>query len=404
MRPERPAASLTPSTGCSAPSRLVTCGMSGRMFSGDSPRYRARWPPAPPPLVLAVARRCGSPRCWSPAPPPRRPAPRGPTLPRRGRLPAVGHRRRAGVPGRSSGTAARAGQLRLTTPARDHEVGRDAVRRGQLDLAVGQPRLRAHRAGAVVDRDAPRGHARRRSTSAASARRGTRSSWDTLGRWASGDAPFRRTSLGSAARRPGPGRTDTWVRRYGGLRSWQLRVPLLRRAGTRPTPPVGTVGAMVSDLPHVDRVTTSSARRRARDRARRPALLADGARRRVPAVRRRRRGLVLADRPPRWCSAYYARLPPPRPYAWVQDVVRRPVGRPRRADDLRRRLRRHRQLAVQHRLRRAARRARVRDPVRVAARGRAVHQGRHPGRHLDHLRPRRALRRPDLRHATATSS
>ena len=43
----------------------------------------------------------------------------------------------------------------------------------------------------------------------------------------------------------------------GAFRSWQLRVRLLRRVGTSLTPRVGTVGAMVSDLPSVARVTTS---------------------------------------------------------------------------------------------------------------------------------------------------
>ena len=62
---------------------------------------------------------------------------------------------------------------------------------------------------------------------------GTRSSWDTLGRWAGGDASFERTSLGSQTDDLARVATDTWVATYGGFTSWQLRVRLLRRAGTR---------------------------------------------------------------------------------------------------------------------------------------------------------------------------
>src|SRR5690349_7663060 len=86
---------------------------------------------------------------------------------------------------------------------------------------------------------------------------GSRSSWDTLGRWVSGDQAFARTSLGSQTDDLARVATDTWVAKYGGFRSWQLRVKLLRKAGTTLTPQVGTVGAVASDLPAVDRVTTS---------------------------------------------------------------------------------------------------------------------------------------------------
>ena len=108
-----------------------------------------------------------------------------------------------------------------------------------------------------------------------------------------------------------------------------------------------------------------------------------------------------------WCSptstamvlGYYDALPAAGQYALGDSRIPRPLGRPRRPRDLRLRLRRHRQLAVQHRLRRRryaddAFVTRLRQP----ARGRAVHPRRHPARRLDRLRPRRARRRPDLVH------
>ena len=45
---------------------------------------------------------------------------------------------------------------------------------------------------------------------------GTRSSWDTLGRWARGDATFKRTSVGSQTDDLARVATDTWVAKYGG--------------------------------------------------------------------------------------------------------------------------------------------------------------------------------------------
>ena len=147
--------------------------------------------------------------------------------------------------------------------------------------------------------------------------RGRLSSWDTLGRWASGDSTFRRTSLGSQRDDLAHVATDSWRTSYGGLRSWQLRVSLLRRAGTTLTPQVGTVGAMVSALPHVDRVTRSA-----------PGV----ARGRVLAVPRYSQMVHAGEYPQyggggqAWCSptatsmvlAYYRRLPPPSAYAWVR--------------------------------------------------------------------------------------
>ena len=146
---------------------------------------------------------------------------------------------------------------------------------------------------------------------------GTRSSWDTLARWSSGDASFKRTSLLRQADDLAHVNVDTWEANYGGFRSWQLRVALFRKAGTSLTPLVGKVGAMASEVPHVDRVSTST-----------PGV----ARGRVLNVPRYSQ-MVHAGEYPRyggggeaWCSptsttmvlAYYGKLPSASEYAWVR--------------------------------------------------------------------------------------
>ena len=85
---------------------------------------------------------------------------------------------------------------------------------------------------------------------------GTRSSWDSLGRWASHDTDFRRTSQGSQPDDLGTVATDTW--KVPGLTSWQVRVTLLREAGSTATPRLDAVGAMVSRLPATADVATSA--------------------------------------------------------------------------------------------------------------------------------------------------
>ncbi|MCW2796573.1 C39 family peptidase [Nocardioides sp.] len=146
---------------------------------------------------------------------------------------------------------------------------------------------------------------------------GPRSSWDVLGRWASGDRFVRRTTVSGQPDDLAAVNVDTWVAaRPAGLTSWQLRVSLLRRvAAASSSPSLDTVGAVASRLP-------SGA----------PATSAPG-----PA-----RGIVL-DVPrysqmshrghypqwggggEAWCSptstsmvlGYYDALPPPSSYAWV---------------------------------------------------------------------------------------
>jgi hypothetical protein len=146
--------------------------------------------------------------------------------------------------------------------------------------------------------------------------RGTRSSWDTLARWAGPDATFARTSLGAQRDDLAHVATDTWEADQG-LSGWQTRVSLLRRTGTTATPLVRTIGAVASRLPDVDRVARSQ-----------PGI-ARGVVLPVPRYSQ----MVHAGEYPRyggggeaWCSptattmvlAYYRRLPPPSDYAWVR--------------------------------------------------------------------------------------
>jgi hypothetical protein len=82
-----------------------------------------------------------------------------------------------------------------------------------------------------------------------------RSSWDTLASWARDDDDFTRTSPSSQTDDLGRVSYDTWL--TGGASAWQLRVTLLRPAGSRAVPKVFSVGAMASRLPDVSSVTTS---------------------------------------------------------------------------------------------------------------------------------------------------
>lgn len=142
-----------------------------------------------------------------------------------------------------------------------------------------------------------------------------RSSWDTLGRWASGDASFRRSSQGSQDDDLARVATDTFVA-DSSFDAWQLRVTLLRRTGTTSTPQVDAIGAMVSRVPASTGVTTSRpgvARGVTLDVPRYSQMVHDG------------------DYPQydgggeAWCSptsttmvlGYYGSLPAAADYAWV---------------------------------------------------------------------------------------
>ena len=80
---------------------------------------------------------------------------------------------------------------------------------------------------------------------------GTRSSWDVLARWTSGDGYTRRTTVSGQSDDLASVNVDTWVAsQSAGLASYQLRVELMRRTGaTTKSPSVDTIGAMASRLP-----------------------------------------------------------------------------------------------------------------------------------------------------------
>jgi hypothetical protein len=149
---------------------------------------------------------------------------------------------------------------------------------------------------------------------------GRLSSWDVVGRWASGDRHVRRTSV------PGQGddladvNVDTWqVNSAAGVAAWQVRVTLLRGGSKQPT--VDSVGAVASRLPDVSDVATSA-----------PGP-GSGTTLRVPRYSQ----MIHQGHYPAWgsggeawCSptstsmvlGYYHALPPRTAYGWV------PAGHP----------------------------------------------------------------------------
>ncbi len=78
---------------------------------------------------------------------------------------------------------------------------------------------------------------------------GRRSSWDLLGRWASGDKFVERTTVSGQSDDLASVNVDTW-RAPAGLVAYRLRVTMGRKAGASSNPPsVGAVSAMASRLP-----------------------------------------------------------------------------------------------------------------------------------------------------------
>jgi hypothetical protein len=146
-----------------------------------------------------------------------------------------------------------------------------------------------------------------------------RSSWDTLASWAREDDEFTRTSPGSQTDDLGRVSYDTWL--TGGASAWQLRVTLLRPAGSRAVPKVFSVGAMASRLPDVSSVATSK-----------PDASSGALGKVLPVPRysqmahkgyyRQYDGGGAA-----WCSptstamilGYYGALPSERAYSWVRE-------------------------------------------------------------------------------------
>ncbi|MEU1168080.1 peptidase C39 family protein, partial [Streptomyces sp. NPDC005921] len=86
---------------------------------------------------------------------------------------------------------------------------------------------------------------------------GTQTPWYVMGRWAAGDQDIKRTSVDGQS----DGKSTIWTDTFAiddattGLRltSYQLRLTLYRKPGTKLTPTVWRLGAMGSDIP--DRFT-----------------------------------------------------------------------------------------------------------------------------------------------------
>lgn len=146
---------------------------------------------------------------------------------------------------------------------------------------------------------------------------GTLSTWDVLGRWTSGDAFTRRTTVSGQSDDLASVNVDTWVaNQTAGLASWQLRVLLMRRTGaTTASPSLDQVGAMSSRLPSGPVATSSPGVAR--------GVVLD-----VPRYSQ----MIHRGHYPRWggggeawCSptstsmvlGYYDALPDPSTYAWI---------------------------------------------------------------------------------------
>ena len=151
---------------------------------------------------------------------------------------------------------------------------------------------------------------------------GRQSSWDSLGRWASHDIAFHRMSLGSQADDFGRVAVDTLVTNPGvTYRSWQLRVTLMRRAGSGKTPTLTKLAAVASRLPGSS--ATSTPRSGARVSLRVPRYSQQIHRGEYPQ---------WDGGGEAWCSptstsmalSFWGRGPTPRQYDWVNDDYAQP--------------------------------------------------------------------------------
>ncbi|MCL2541728.1 MAG: peptidase C39 family protein [Nocardioidaceae bacterium] len=145
-------------------------------------------------------------------------------------------------------------------------------------------------------------------------------SWDTLARWAGGDKHISRTSLGPQGDDGTSVDVDTW--KTAGLRSYQLRVHLMRRHGSSTRPSVDLVAAMTSRIPATAGATSKPG----------PG---DG---KVLPVPRYSQMVHRGEFPQwggggeAWCSptstsmvlGYYKKLPHPSSYSWVPKKVTDP--------------------------------------------------------------------------------
>lgn len=79
---------------------------------------------------------------------------------------------------------------------------------------------------------------------------GTQTAWFVMGRWASGDTDFQRTSVDGQEDASAYVSTDTLVTQPGvTLRSYRLRLSLFHETGTHESPTVSALGAMTSAVP-----------------------------------------------------------------------------------------------------------------------------------------------------------
>ena len=205
--------------------------------------------------------------------------------------------------------------------------------------------------------------------------------WKVMGSWATRDAGFRRTSGARQRDSVAWVSTDTLGRLAAcASNGYQLRVAAPAHAGSTATPTVRSVQAVAS------RPATTSRRRASR--------CTPAGRSNVPRysqMTHRGQYPQYGGGGEAWCSptslsmllGYYRALPTQGELRLGEQVVRRPLGRPRRPGRLRLRLPRRRQLGLQHRVRRQPDRRRLRDPPGQPARGRAVHPRRHPAGRLD---------------------
>ena len=147
------------------------------------------------------------------------------------------------------------GKLRLDAPAATARVARRAYEKGSWTSPWTTPGFGLTELVPSWDAKTPEGTFVRVQVRARTAD-GRRSSWDSLGRWASGDDQFRRRSQGAQTDDLGRVATDTWVA-AGPVAAWQLRVTLHRLSGTRPSPKVDVAGAVASSVPSTTSVRTS---------------------------------------------------------------------------------------------------------------------------------------------------
>ncbi|WP_183095344.1 C39 family peptidase [Nocardioides stalactiti] len=142
---------------------------------------------------------------------------------------------------------------------------------------------------------------------------GDRTSWDTIGRWASSDRHLERATVSGQSDDGTTVAVDTW--RTAGLPAFQVRVTLARRAGAAYRPSLDTITAMASRVPSAAGPTSAPGPGR--------GVVLD-----VPRYSQ----MAHSGHYPQWggggeawCSptstsmvlAYYGRLPEPRRYRWV---------------------------------------------------------------------------------------